>query len=143
MTIEPTADDRLDEARAFLARAEAAFRASDIDAIISLFAEDVQVTFADFPLIVGRDAYRRFLEDRLKRQLHYRPVTNVRIAVGRMIGASWEATWTDAVTGIDMQGRGCEFITLENGLVADFVVCFNAWEQGGDPRTPLLFSQAE
>lgn len=143
MKIEPAANDPLDEARTFLGRAEAAFRAGDVEAIISLFAEDVRVTFADFPPMVGRDAYRRFLEDRLKRQLHYRPVTTVRLAAGKMIGASWEATWTDALTGLDMQGRGCEFITLENGLVADFVVCFNAWERGGDPRTPLLISQAE
>ena len=133
----------MDEARAFLARAEVGFRKGDLEEIIALFAEDVRVLFADFPPMVGRRAYRDFLESRLRRQLNYTPTTTVRVVNGNVIGSSWEATWTDAVTGSPMRGRGCEFVTIGGGLVVDFVASFNAWDDGGPPRTPITMAPAE
>jgi len=125
-------------AEAFMARAERAFRSADVDAIIELFHEEVVVFFADFPVMHGRQEYRRFLEARMRRQLDYRPETTVRAVVDNVIGSSWEATWTDAVTGRAMRGRGCEFVSLRDGLVGDFVASFNAWDDEVGPQTPIV-----
>jgi ketosteroid isomerase-like protein len=128
----------IDDAKTFMARAEHAFTARDIDAIIELFADDVVVVFADFPPIRGKENYRRFLEARMARQLDYRPHTTVRVATSDVIGSSWEASWVDAQTGLAMQGRGCEFVTLKDGKIVEFIASFNAWETAGAPRTPII-----
>lgn len=132
-------DDRdLGQATAFLARAEIAFRTGDREAILELFSDDVHVVFADFPPMRGKEAYRKFLDARFARQLGYTPVTTVRTAVGNVVGASWEATWTDARTGAAMRGRGCEFLTLQGGVIVDYVVSFNAWDEAAGPCTPIV-----
>ena len=119
-------------------RAQRAFASRDLDAIVDLFDDDVCVVFADFPPMRGKAAYREFLEARLARQLDYRPSTTVRCVDGEVIGASWEATWIDAKTGEKMNGRGCEFATVRNGLVVELIISFNAWAEEGGPRTPIV-----
>lgn len=131
------APDR-DAAEAFLARAQEAFIAADVDAVLELFHDDVYVEFADFPPMRGKQAYREFLQARMKRQLDYRPDTTVRAVAGEVIGSSWVATWTDAQTGKPMRGRGCEFVTLRDGLVGEFIVSFNAWNEELGPQTPIV-----
>jgi ketosteroid isomerase-like protein len=128
----------LDDARAFLARAEEAFRTGDREAVLDLFDEDVHVVWADFPPMRGKDEYRRFLDARFARQRHYTPTTTVRTVVGSVVGASWEATWIDAQTGVEMYGRGCEFLTLRDGVIVDYVVSFNAWDPAAGPATPIV-----
>jgi ketosteroid isomerase-like protein len=133
-----TPDVPIDDARAFLARAQRAFENADPEAVLELFHDDVVVVFADFPMMRGKPAYREFLRARFARQLHYRPTTTVRMVSGNQIGSSWEATWIDARTGKAMRGRGCEFVTLLDGLVIDFVVAFNAWCEVDGPQTPIV-----
>lgn len=128
----------MQEATEFLARAEKAFRSGDRAAILELFSDDVQVVFADFPPMRGKEAYRRFLDARFARQLDYRPTTTVRTVAGNVVGASWEATWTDARTGASMRGRGCEFLELRDGRIVDYVVSFNAWDEKAGPCTPIV-----
>lgn len=126
------------EAVLFMARAEAAFRGADIDAVLELFDDDVHVVFADFPEMHGKEAYREFLEARFARQQGYDPTTTVRAVAGDTIGSSWEATWTDALTGRPMHGRGCEFVRVEDGRVKEFIVSFNAWDPLSGPTTPIV-----
>jgi len=128
----------MNEARAFMALAEDAFIAGDTNAIIALFDDDVVVTFADFPSIRGKEAYRKFLEARLKRQLRYRPRTTVKVCYGNVIGSTWEASWVDAQTGLNMQGLGCEFVTLAKGKVIEFVAAFNVWERFTESHIPII-----
>jgi hypothetical protein len=130
--------ETLADAEAFMARAEQGFRERNTEAIIDLFADDVLVVFADFPPMRGKHAYLEFLRARMARQLDYCPSTTVRVAANNVIGSSWEATWTDARTGLAMQGRGCEFVTVNDGKIVEFAASFNAWEAGGPPRTPLV-----
>lgn len=130
--------ETLADAEAFMARAERGFRERNTDAILDLFADNVLVVFADFPPMRGKHAYLEFLRARMARQLDYRPSTTVRVAANNVIGSSWEATWTDARTGLAMQGRGCEFVTVKDGKVVEFTASFNAWDVGGPPRTPLV-----
>jgi ketosteroid isomerase-like protein len=128
----------LDEAREFLARAEVAFRTRDIETILELFSEDVDVTFADFPRMRGKAAYREFLEARFARQQKYTPTTTVRVVSDNVIGASWEASWTDRQTNLEMRGRGCEFLTLKDAQIVEYVVSFNAWNEAAGPSTPIV-----
>jgi ketosteroid isomerase-like protein len=130
--------ESIEDAADFMARAERAFHARDTEAIIELFADDVVVVFADFPPMRGKREYLHFLRARLARQLDYRPSTTIRVASNDVIGSSWEASWTDANTGLPMQGRGCEFVTVKSGKVIEFIASFNAWEAGGAPRTPII-----
>jgi ketosteroid isomerase-like protein len=128
----------LDDARAFLARTDEAFASGDMDAVLDLMSEDVHVVFADFPPMRGRAAYGDFLRSRQARQLNYQPLATVRAVCGSVIGSSWEATWTDATTGLEMSGRGCEFVTLRDGRVVEFIASFNAWDARTGPRTPIV-----
>lgn len=134
---QATAED-WETAREFMKRAEQAFTAGDKETILDLFDDNVLVVFADFPPIHGREAYGRFLDARLARQLDYRPLTTIRTVVANVIGASWDATWTDARTKLPMRGRGCEFVTIEQGKIIEFIVCFNAWDEATGPRTPII-----
>lgn len=126
------------EAELFMARAEQAFRTADQNALMELFAEDVVVIFADFPAMRGKETYRKFLAARLARQIGYQPRTTVRVVGDNVIGSSWEASWTDAKTGLAMRGRGCEFVTIKDGKIVEFIASFNAWDDAGGPRTPII-----
>jgi ketosteroid isomerase-like protein len=131
-------DWSLESARAFMARAENAFKAGNQEAILDLFDEDVEVIFADFPPMRGKNAYRKFLEARMKRQLSYTPETTVRVVGENVIGSSWEASWMDALTGLEMRGRGCEFVSIRDGKVIQFIASFNAWNEKQGPATPIV-----
>lgn len=123
---------------AFMARAEVAFRAADVDAVLELFDDDVVVVFGDFPIMHGKAAYHEFLRARMARQQNYRPTTTVRSIDGDVIGSSWESTWTDARSGSLMCGRGCEFVRVRDGKAIEFVVSFNAWDPVDGPVTPII-----
>ena len=126
------------DAYALMAAAETAFRSRDLEAIIELFDEDVEVSFADFAPIVGKASYRDFLEARFRRQLEYRPTTIVEFVGEDVIGASWEATWIDSLTSKEMVGRGCEFVHLRDGKIIKYTVAFNAWPKGSGSLTPII-----
>lgn len=126
------------DARALMAAAELAFRSRDVETIIELFDEDVEVCFADFEPMSGKANYRAFLEARFRRQLNYHPTTTIEFVGEDVIGASWEATWTDAVSGQAMAGRGCEFVRLRGRKIVKYTVAFNAWPQGAGSLTPII-----
>jgi hypothetical protein len=74
----------------------------------------------------------------MKRQLSYTPTTTVRAISGSVIGSSWEATWIDSQTGLEMRGRGCEFVTLRDGRVIQFIASLNAWNEKLGPASPII-----
>jgi nuclear transport factor 2 (NTF2) superfamily protein len=139
-TMESTGNQNPDVrwASDLLARAEHAFNARDKEAILELFSDDVHVVFADYPPMIGKAAYRKFLDARFNRQLEYDPRTKVRAVMGNVIGASWEATWIDAQTKVKMCGRGCEFVYVKDGKIVEFIVAFNAWNIDTGPNTPII-----
>jgi nuclear transport factor 2 (NTF2) superfamily protein len=127
-----------DAAARIVQAVEDAFGAADLDAIRAGFTEDATARFADFPALQGRDAIMRFLTARFARTKGYKLRKTLRCLMGDVIGNSWTATWEDARTGKQMQGRGTEFWIMRDGRIADWDATFNAWEQGGPPATPVL-----
>ena len=128
----------LASASLLMERAGKGYAESDVEAILDLFADDVSVVFADFPPMRGKAEFAQFVRARLARQINYRTETVVRVVNGNLIGSSWDATWTDARTGAAMRGRGCEFVTVADGKVTEFIASFNAWEEGKGPVTPIV-----
>lgn len=119
-------------------RAGKGYAETDADAILDLFSDDVIVIFADFPPMQGKAQFAEFVRARLARQIDYRTETVVRVVNGNVIGSSWDATWTDAKTGTAMRGRGCEFVTIADGKVTEFIASFNAWDGADGPVTPIV-----
>ena len=117
---------------------EDAFAAADLDAIRAGFTEDAVARFADFPEMRGREAIMRFLAARFERTRNYRLKKILRSLTGCVIGNTWDASWEDARTGKQMQGRGTEFWVVRDGRIALWDATFNAWEKGGPPATPVI-----
>jgi len=126
------------EARSIVAEAEAAFLAADVPRILSLFASDVVVRYADFPEMRGLEALEKFLRMRFARQKNYRLRKTFRAVTGNIIGDSWEGRWEDIKTGKKMVGRGSEFLTISDGKAVIWEATFNARESDGGPTTPLV-----
>lgn len=58
------------------------FNTLDIDAIVALFSEDVVVTYADRPLLRGREALRAFIAPRYADLVDYRLSKRIRMEQG-------------------------------------------------------------
>lgn len=126
------------EATRLVKEAETAFANADIESILASYTSDIIIRFADFPEMRGKEEAKRFLMARFARQKNYQLQKTLRMVMGNMIGNSWEGTWQDVVTGKQMRGFGTEFWTLRDGKLAHWEATFNVWEDGGEPRTPLL-----
>jgi nuclear transport factor 2 (NTF2) superfamily protein len=121
-----------DEAEAALRRSEARFEAGDWQGLISRYADDVVLRFADLPEIRGRDAAARFFQARFARQRNYRLSKKLFLVAGQKMANSWTGTWEDARTGKQMRGHGVELIELHAGKVILWECSFNVWEEGNE-----------
>lgn len=126
------------EARHIVQAVEDAFGAADLTAIAAGFTEDAVARFADFPEMRGKAEIMRFLTARFARTHGYKLTKTLRVLMGNRLANTWDATWTDAVTGKAMQGRGTEIWTLRGRQIAEWDATFNVWEQGGAPATPVI-----
>jgi nuclear transport factor 2 (NTF2) superfamily protein len=128
----------LEEAEQVLREAQDAFIQRDVPRILQGFAPDVVIRYADFPDMKGLGELGAWLEARFKRQKNYRLKKTLRAVTGDTIAAWFEGRWEDAVTGKQMQNRGCEFLTMRDGKIARWDCTANAWEVGGSPTTPIV-----
>jgi len=134
------ADDGLswDAATRLVQDVEDAFAAADLDRISRGFTEDAVACFADFPELRGRAAVMDFLAARFARTKGYRLKKTLHMLMGDRLANSWEASWEDAKTGKQMQGRGVEIWIVRGRRIARWDAAFNAWEKGGPPQTPVV-----
>jgi len=126
-----------DAASALLRRAEVAFAAQDLDAICSLFTDDVVARYAGEPTLNGKQQLREHLRLRLGRQKGYRPRKALAVATADVIVDTWEGAWVDADTGARMMGRGMEQLRLRDGLVAELDAVFHSWAAGDASATKV------
>ncbi|HEY1931276.1 MAG TPA: nuclear transport factor 2 family protein [Acetobacteraceae bacterium] len=127
-----------DQAMRLVQDVEDAFGAADLARIEQGFTEDAIALFADFPEMHGRDAIMRFLRARFTRTKGYRLKKQLRLMMGDLLSNTWDATWEDAQTGKQMQGRGTEIWRVRDGRIALWDATFNVWEKGGPPSTPVV-----
>jgi uncharacterized protein len=126
------------EARQLVQAVEDVFNAADLDAIGQGFTDDAVARFADFPEMRGRDAIMQFLTARFARTQGYRLTKRLQVLTGNRLANTWDASWTDAVTGKPMLGRGTEIWEIRDRRIAVWDATFNAWEKGGKPMTPVV-----
>ena len=126
------------EARHIVQAVEDAFAAADLAAIAEGFTEDAVARFADFPEMHGRAEIMRFLTARFARTQGYKLTKTPRVLMGNRIANTWDATWTDAVTGKAMVGRGTEIWDMRGRQIAVWDATFNVREQDGPPATPVV-----
>jgi nuclear transport factor 2 (NTF2) superfamily protein len=121
-----------DEAVKIVQRAEDTFNRGDIDAILGRYADDVVIRFAGIPEIKGKADAEKFLRARFARQKNYKLKKTLFMAGGDKIGATYTASWEDAKTGKQMQGRGAEFWQYREGKLVLWEAALNLWEAGTD-----------
>jgi nuclear transport factor 2 (NTF2) superfamily protein len=126
-----------EQALAMVKAAERDFGSANVESIVSGYADDVVIRFADVPEVRGKAAAEKFLRARFARQKNYRLTKVLRMLQGNMIGNYWDGEWEDAQTGKQMVGRGTEFWTVRDGKLAVWEATFNVWEKGGKPQAPL------
>lgn len=117
---------------------EDVFNAADLTAIAAGFTGDAVARFADFPEMRGREAIMRFLTARFARTRGYRLTKTLQVLMGGRLANTWDATWTDAVDGKSMVGRGTEIWTLSGRRIAVWDATFNVRVLGGAPTTPVI-----
>jgi nuclear transport factor 2 (NTF2) superfamily protein len=120
-----------DEAEQMLRRSEDRFQRGDVEALISRYADDIVIRYADLPEIRGKAAAERFMRARFARQKDYRLTKTLFLVAGQKIGNSW----TDVPTGRQMAGRGIELLELRGGKVVRWEAAFNVWEVGNEAAT--------
>jgi len=118
--------------------AERDFAGQNVPSILSGYADDVVIRFADVPEVRGKEAAERFLRARFARQKNYRLSKFLRMIEGNMIGNYWDGEWEDARTGRKMRGRGTEFWTVVAGKIAVWEATFNAWDAETGPIPAVL-----
>lgn len=117
--------------------AEAAFGSGDVEAMLEGFTDDCVVRFAEQPEMVGKAALGAFLRARMARQVGYGLKKTLRAVDGDIVGVEWRGWWTDARTGLAMEGKGLEFWTVRAGLIAIWDAGFNVWEKDGPRVSPV------
>jgi nuclear transport factor 2 (NTF2) superfamily protein len=126
------------EIKAWLQEIVDAFHQQDLERLAADWTEDIVIRFADLPEIRGKEAAKAWLKARFARQKNYRLEKSFQAVTGNLIGDSWTGRWLDGTTGKKMQGRGMEFLTMREGRIALWEAVFNAWEEGSDPKTPVV-----
>jgi nuclear transport factor 2 (NTF2) superfamily protein len=124
-----------DEAEQMLRRSEDRFQRGDVEALISRYADDIVIRYADLPEIRGKLAAERFMRARFARQKDYRLTKVLFLVAGQKIGNSWTGSWIDVPTGRQMAGRGIELLELRGGKVVRWEAAFNVWEVGNEAAT--------
>jgi nuclear transport factor 2 (NTF2) superfamily protein len=124
-------------AEAAVRAAEAAFGSGDVAAMLEGFTDDCIVHFAEQAEMVGKPALEAFLRARMARQEGYRLHKTLRAVDGDIVGVEWKGSWTDARTGVAMEGRGLEFWTVRGGRIAIWDAGFNVWEKDGARISPV------
>ncbi|KAF3458902.1 nuclear transport factor 2 family protein [Ralstonia pseudosolanacearum] len=97
------------------------FNTLDIDAIVALFSEDVVVTYADRPLLRGREALRAFIAPRYADLVDYRLSKRIRMEQGVWVGIEGEAQYRLASEGADgsrYRTRLFEFLQFRDDLIS-------------------------
>lgn len=127
-----------DEAGRLVAYHQGLTGSGDVKQVMKAFVPDVMVRYADFPEIRGQAELKRFMAARFFRQRNYRLQKQLRAVFGNMLVCSWDGTWEDGRDGRAMEGRGVEFMTIDQGLVVIWEAVFNVWERGLSGSLPIV-----
>jgi nuclear transport factor 2 (NTF2) superfamily protein len=128
IALEP--DLTWEEAQAMLRRSEDRFQRGAVDELLSRYAEDIVIRYADLPEIRGREAAARFMRARFLKQKNYRLKKVLFSVSGQKIANTWTGEWEDAETGRQMAGSGVEILELRGGQVIRWEAAFNVWQAG-------------
>ena len=85
----------------------AVFNTLDIDEIVALFTEDVVVSYADRPLMRGREALRAFVAERYPDLVDYQLFKRIRMQQEAWVGIEGEAIYRLRSEG----SKGCRYRT--------------------------------
>lgn len=118
-----------EDARAYLQLCETIWGKQDIEAILPTYDDHTIVRFGEIPEIRGKAPFEQFLRSRFTRRLDYRIKKTLKAVEGSTVVGTWVASWTDAVTGKRMEGRGVEVMVLRDGKCIEWDAAFNGWEQ--------------
>jgi len=124
-----------EEAEQMLRRSEDRFQRGDVEALVSRYADDIVIRYADLPEIRGKEAAERFMRARFARQKDYRLTKVLFLVSGQKIGNSWTGSWTDLPSGRRMEGSGIELLELRAGKLVRWEAAFNVWEVGNQAAT--------
>lgn len=123
-------DLTVEDVVARLAKSKERFEAGDVDAIISKYADDIVVRFAELPEMTGKGQVEKFLRARFASQGDYKVDKSFLLVSGQNYANSFVGTWTDNATGKRYEARGVEALQLENGLLKVWDCSYNYWEAG-------------
>lgn len=102
--------------------------AKKVDEFLGGFTEDCVVQYGEFPTMVGKAAFRPFVEQMFSPKLKdFVCQKSLRTLNGNVIGGTWTAQWTDADSGKHKRGRGFEFWIMRGQQIARWDAAFNAW----------------
>lgn len=124
-----------EEAEQMLRRSEDRFQRGDVEALVSRYADDIVIRYADLLEIRGKEAAERFMRARFARQKDYRLTKVLFLVSGQKIGNSWTGSWTDLPSGRRMEGSGIELLELRAGKLVRWEAAFNVWEAGNQAAT--------
>jgi ketosteroid isomerase-like protein len=113
-----------------LAKSKERFERGDVDAIISRYADDIVVRFADLPEMKGKIEVEKFLRARFEAQGDYKVDKHFLLVSGQTYANSFTGSWTDKATGKRYEARGVEALQLEDGLLKVWDCAYNFWEAG-------------
>jgi len=113
-----------------LAKSKERFESGDVDAIISKYADDIVVRFADLPELKGKIEVEKFLRARFRAQGDYKVDKHFLLVSGQTYANSFVGSWTDKTTGKRYEARGVETLQLEDGLLKVWNCAYNFWEAG-------------
>jgi len=123
-------DLSVEEVNAALAKSMDRFARADVEGLVSRYADDVSIRFADLPEINGKVAAEQFLRERFKLQGDYKVSKALILVTGQKYANSFTASWTDKTTGRRYEARGVEAIQLKDGKVVRWDCAYNMWEAG-------------
>jgi len=123
-------DLTVEDVIARLAKSKERFEKGDVDAIISKYADDIVVCFADLPEMKGKIEVEKFLRARFATQGDYKVDKRFLLVSGQTYANSFVGSWTDKTTGKQYEARGVETLHLEGGLLKVWNCAYNIWEAG-------------
>jgi len=123
-------DLTVEDVVARLAKSKERFEKGDVDAIISKYADDIVVRFADLPEMKGKIEVEKFLRARFAAQGDYKVDKHFLLVSGQSYANNFVGSWTDSTTGKRYEARGVETLHLEGGLLKVWNCAYNIWEAG-------------
>lgn len=116
------------EARDLVALFAKVTTSKNVDDFLSGFTDDCVVQYGEFPVIMGKGAFRPFVERMFSPKLKdFVCHKSLRALNDNVIGGTWSAQWIDAESGKKKAGRGFEFWIMRGRQIARWDAAFNSW----------------